>query len=173
MCGHLKKNMNDPIGSSELLDIGSQLLDEAKELRLQVGGGSMFPYMRNGDIAHIVKCPLEELRPGHVVVYNGGHRWVAHRLMRISKNKDHWTLVTHGDSCLRPDSGFTEENYAGRIISMERGTSAWRIDTSRHLRYGTLVVRTPAVIHYGCHALHLALRIMGKLKRMAGLNSLL
>lgn len=170
MYGHLKKNMNDPIGSSELLDIGSQLLDEAKELRLQVGGGSMFPYMRNGDIAHIVKCPLEELRPGHVVVYNGGHRWVAHRLMRISKNNDHWTLVTHGDSCLRPDPAFTEENYAGRIISMERGTSAWRIDEKGHQRFGKIVLWAGAVIHPLFHGLTMPQRIVNKLKVMMGRN---
>jgi signal peptidase I len=160
--------MNDPIGSSELLDIGSQLLDEAKELRLQVGGGSMFPYMRNGDIAHIVKCPLEELRPGHVVVYNGGHRWVAHRLMRISKNNDHWTLVTHGDSCLRPDPAFTEENYAGRIISVERKGASWRIDGKGHHRFGRIVIWAGTLIHPILHGLTIPKRFVNKLRIMNG-----
>ncbi len=162
--------MNDQIGSSELLGIGSQLLDEAKELRLQVGGSSMFPYLRNGDIAHIVKCPLEELRPGHVVVYNGGHRWIAHRLMRISKNKDHWTLVTHGDSCLRPDLAFTEENYAGRIISVERKGASWRIDGKGHHRFGKIVLCARAVIHPLFHGLAMPQRIVTKLKTMTGRN---
>lgn len=156
----------DAAGNSLLLDIGSQLLADAMEVRLKVGGSSMFPYLRSGDIAHVVKTPLEALQPGSVVAFHRVDRWVAHRLLQIEKKGENWTLVTRGDSCLSADPPFTQEHYEGQLVAVARGRKAWRIDGPSHLRYGKMVAYTIGMTAYVFHTMLLAKRIAGKLGRM-------
>lgn len=154
------------LGTKEVLGIGQSLLVEGQQIRLRLGGASMFPYLREGDIATVVKTPLNALQPGHVVVFDRGDRWVAHRLMAIKQTDDTWNLISRGDSCNARDLPFDANIYAGQVTAVERGNRSWRIDTPRHLRIGRWFVKLEPLPQLCCATVVVLRRAVRKLRRM-------
>ena len=108
------------LSSEELLTLGRALLAEGKEIRMRMGGHSMFPFLLPGDVASIVSVPFSNLCVGDVVVFDRGDRWVAHRLIRIEGTDKGVRYITQGDSCLRADRSFGQEHLMGRVIAVLR-----------------------------------------------------
>jgi len=108
------------LGSEELLTLGRGLLAEGKEIRMRMGGHSMFPFLLPGDVASIVSVPFSDLCVGEVVVFDRGDRWVAHRLILIKETDKGVRYITQGDSCLRMDRPFGHEHLMGRVTAVLR-----------------------------------------------------
>lgn len=108
------------ISGQRAQEIGSVLLESSFGLRLRVGGFSMYPFLKDGDIALIEKCSLDALKPGDVVVFKRAGKWIAHRLLKKIKLNGKTTLLAKGDSCLKTDPAVSGEMFAGRIVSAER-----------------------------------------------------
>jgi hypothetical protein len=97
------------------------LLAEGLAVRLTVHGGSMSPWIRDGDVLTIV--PREgagDPRPGDVVAFRrpGGERLVVHRL--VSRAPGGW--IAHGDRCSAPDGFVAGSEVLGTVERVTRGT---------------------------------------------------
>lgn len=108
------------MSGDELLTLGKQLLAEGRDLRMRLGGRSMFPTLRAGDVATIVPVTGGQPNMGDVVVCDRGDRWVAHRLIRMEQTEGGLRYITQGDSCMRPDEPFGNVTLLGRIIAVNR-----------------------------------------------------
>ncbi|MFT4594454.1 MAG: signal peptidase I [Bacteroidia bacterium] len=103
-------------------DIRASLLAEGHSVKLKLGGNSMFPFLRAGDVGTVIRIPVEELKIGQVVVFQNQERWIAHRLVDIKHNGngDEKLFVTQGDSAKRTDAAFYQAHYLGVVVSFNR-----------------------------------------------------
>ena len=106
-----------------------QLLDEDRTVQVPVYGMSMFPILMPRDTVQIKRITFEEMKPGHVLVFEQNGQWVAHRLIRkITENK---TLITRGDGLPYNDAPIEAERAKGIITKVikTRSPFAWSINT--------------------------------------------
>ena len=65
-------------------------LDQGKELKIRLGGRSMYPFLRNGDIGLVKKICISNLKIGDVIVFKTSEKLIAHRLLKIIyRNKNY------------------------------------------------------------------------------------
>jgi ATP-binding cassette, subfamily B, bacterial len=136
---------------SELYNISDELLNSDRQVRLRVGGYSMYPFLRNGDIITISKCSLDELKKGDIIVFKSGNRWIAHRLLIIKSSENKNSLVSKGDTCRRKDPVISEENFIGKVISYSRKGKESSIENKKAEKKNRLLInlsfiRTPLLI---------------------------
>jgi hypothetical protein len=88
--------------------------------RMAVRGDSMFPLLRQGDVA--VCAPMEpcQARVGEVLVVRLGDTHVLHRCTRILPEGPRPMIVTRGDFSAGPDPAVPLENVLGRLVACER-----------------------------------------------------
>ncbi len=117
-----------------------ELLDEGYSVQINVGGNSMYPYLRNGNTVLIKKSPFITLRTGNVIVFRSVNRLILHRIIAIRKNKSQHKLITKGDSLFFYDNPITEDLYFGKIIEIKRNNKTYKIDTAFHLFLNKLII---------------------------------
>ena len=108
----------DGPGMAELV---SGLLSTGASVQLEARGGSMSPWIRDGDvvtIAPIAAPPREALRRGDVVAFchPGSDGLVIHRL--LLRTADGW--ITRGDRCSAADGAVPNANLLGPVTGATR-----------------------------------------------------
>lgn len=104
----------------ELYELAGSLLAGDHQLKLKVGGFSMFPFLRAGDVITIQKCSVEDVSRGDIIVFRKANKWVAHRLINAESSGSETILITRGDSCKKYDAPVTSESFVGKVISYSR-----------------------------------------------------
>ncbi|MCF8465246.1 MAG: S26 family signal peptidase [Flavobacteriales bacterium] len=125
----------------ELKDVGRHLLDSGQQVEFRLGGNSMFPFLRNGDMATVVKVPMLELKHGQVVVFAQQGKWIAHRLIALDHTQNGSRLVAQGDSIVRFDKPIAEHDYLGIIVGFVRNGRSIEVADYRHRLYGRIFVK--------------------------------
>lgn len=88
-------------------------------LRLKVQGGSMSPLLRSGDWVELSPVPLQDCRPGDLVVLRVANGLLVHRLLRLPA----LGLQTKGDANPFADVLTSEVKYLGRACSFHRDSA--------------------------------------------------
>ena len=127
--------------TNELYELSGELLNSNQQVKLKVGGYSMFPFLKNGDIITLQKCKASDLKTGDVVGFKTGNKWIAHRLIKKSKVNNKLFLLTKGDTCRHKDPLFTEENYIGKVVSFSRKSKEFNLNNSFLKFVGILIAR--------------------------------
>lgn len=104
----------------ELKDLGRQLLETGKSVNFSLGGTSMFPFLRDGDVGTVFRLPIEALHRGQVLVFEQNGRWIAHRLVAIHHSQNFTRLLCQGDSIIRPDRPIGKDAYLGVLTAFSR-----------------------------------------------------
>jgi signal peptidase I len=105
--------------------------------KLKARGGSMWPFLRDGDVVWVRETALGDLRIGDVVCYaDAGDRLFLHRL--VGREGD--TLVTRGDTLTYVDR-VEAPAYIGRAVAFERRGRQVRLDTTWQRRLSRAIVR--------------------------------
>jgi len=133
-------------------------------LRLQVRGESMLPTLWPGDVVEIASCPLEDVRPGEIVLAFRGGRFFLHRLLARPVGGG---FLLQGDSVPRPDPQFPSEALLGRLV----GCAGRRKDPAQTCPILPLRPWSWAIGRLLCHcgpARRLALKIHNRRKQGAG-----
>lgn len=106
-----------------------QLLHEGRTVQVPVYGMSMFPILMPRDTVQIKRIAFEEMKPGHVLVFEQNGQWVAHRL--IKKDQGNQALITRGDGLPYNDASVTAASARGIITKVikTRSPFAWSINT--------------------------------------------
>lgn len=95
----------------------ADVLSRGLEGAFRVRGGSMSPWIRDGDVVTVT--PNREFRPGVVVAFRrrpGGHL-VVHRI--LARAEGGWIL--RGDRCATLDGVIADGDVLGRVTSVARG----------------------------------------------------
>lgn len=108
-------------------DVCISLLREGKSVCLNASGGSMYPFVKDGDIIKVVPLSENDIKIGDIIsvdVDNKGKAWFyVHRLVKIYKDTDKKLYVTKGDAS---NVGFDEpvgfKRIVGEVAEIERGS---------------------------------------------------
>lgn len=112
----------------ELKDVGRHLLLSGKSVNFSLGGTSMYPFLRDGDVGAVLRLPIEELKVGQVVVFEQNGRWIAHRLVSMHRADSGISLLCQGDSILRTDKPIGEAEFLGVIENFIRRGKTHQMD---------------------------------------------
>jgi signal peptidase I len=121
-----------PLGNSQF-NFTKEPADISRNVRnrgsacLRALGGSMFPWIRPGDLLFVRKCEFEAVSRGEVILFEQGGRFFVHRVIRrvlvadaeSRANKNH-ALVTKGDALDGEDLPVSAGQFLGRIIRIHR-----------------------------------------------------
>jgi signal peptidase I len=94
---------------------------------LRALGGSMFPWIRPGDLLFVRKCEFEAVSCGDVILFERDGRFFVHRVIRrvlladveSNSNKNH-ALITKGDALDGEDLPVSADQFLGRVIRIHR-----------------------------------------------------
>jgi hypothetical protein len=102
------------------------VLARAARVRLRVRGGSMWPFVREGDVVTLEALCSRPARVGEVVAaaHPQSGRLIVHRLVRKAGSE----RVLMGDRLAQPDEGLPAANLLGRVVAVERA--------GRQVRFG-------------------------------------
>ena len=71
------------LNGSEFHDLAGQILDSGHRLRFQASGGSMQPFIHDGDILEVAPLVGEHVRRGDVLLVKATNgKWLAHRVVK-------------------------------------------------------------------------------------------
>lgn len=106
-------------------DLAAQLLRRGGRLRIKARGGSMIPFLWDGDVALVTPAAGKEVDVGDVVCYERPPgRLILHRV--VARDRDR--VVAKGDAL-----AFTEVidrgQLLGKVVAVERHGRVRRLDT--------------------------------------------
>lgn len=103
------------------LELNQEILARGSMLRFQAKGGSMRPFIKDGDILEIEPIDSRKIRLGDVVFYQiaGGHA-VIHRVIRRFLQDKKIFFITKGDSNPDCEEAVFMEKVLGRVTAIER-----------------------------------------------------
>jgi signal peptidase I len=116
-------------------ELASQVLRRGRCLRIKARGGSMTPFLRDGDVALVAPAEAEAIRVGDVICYETApgrlflHRVVARQGARV---------VARGDA-LTSTAVISVRRVLGTVRAIERQGRTRRLDT-RAARWRSRVV---------------------------------
>lgn len=109
-------------------DVCISLLREGKSVCLNASGGSMYPFVKDGDIIKVVPLSEDDIKIGDIIsvdvdnIPKGKVWFYAHRLIKIVKDNDKRLYITKGDAS---KAGFDEpvgfKRIVGKVTEIERG----------------------------------------------------
>jgi len=152
---------NRILDSGEAKELGRKLLNDGHQVQFKLGGNSMFPYLRDGEVAVTVRIPADQLKVGQVIVFEQNGRWIAHRLVEIIQTKERSNYVAQGDSIMRPDAPISEDAYMGVVIGFLRNGKQHEVDFGQEF-YGKIMVSLRPFPQF---LIRLFLRIRNRLRK--------
>jgi Peptidase S24-like len=102
-------------------ELAEEVLRSFGELRFLARGLSMLPTIFPGDVLTIRREPIEDARPGDVVLASWGGRLFAHRVVARAQGHGRATLTTRGDALDIADEPVTDTEWLGRVTEVIRG----------------------------------------------------
>ncbi len=153
--------MTDCSGS-DLLELSNEILGRGDRIRFRARGGSMFPFIRNGEIVEVESVDVGQIRLGDVMFY---HTWsgriFAHRVIEKRKEEKGIVLVAKGDAVPHPDGLVYPDQVLGRVVMVERSGRNIRFDKGLHRLVGVLYARASPFSSWIYPVLRRAKRAMG------------
>lgn len=123
------------LNGDEFRDLAGQVLRDGRRLRFQARGGSMRPFIVDGDVLEAVPLGKGRICRGDVLlVESDDGRWLAHRVIKTRRYDGEHRFLIKGDACPDSDGWFDRAHVLGRVLIVDRGSQ--RIDlTSRSARF--------------------------------------
>jgi signal peptidase I len=115
-------------------DLAAQVLRRGAPLRIKARGGSMLPFMWDGDVALVTPAGATKIRVGDIVCYELPGRLFLHRVI----DRDGDGFVAKGDA-LRFTDVIDRRQLLGRVVAIERSGRITRLDT-RAARWRSIVI---------------------------------
>ena len=109
----------------DFASITQEVLERGRTLRFRAKGGSMSPFIQNGDVVEVV--PVKgKINLGDVVLYRSSYgNPIVHRV--IQRNKKN--IVTKGDSVPSSDQPVLSKHVLGRVVAVKKNGCRIRLDS--------------------------------------------
>lgn len=108
--------------TAEFSRLASEILARGSLLRFRAHGGSMYPFVKNGDIVQVRPVQGSASGLGDVVFCRYGEdRLLVHRVIGVSSENGRVAFLLKGDSARHRDSPIYPEQVLGQVIAIERG----------------------------------------------------
>jgi len=108
----------------DFASIAQGVLSRGKTFKFKAKGGSMSPFIRNGDVVEVV--PVKgKVNFGDVILYHSSYgNPIIHRV--IQGNKEN--IITKGDSVSNFDQPILSKQVLGRVVAVEKNGWCIRLD---------------------------------------------
>lgn len=138
------------------LELVKEALKEKGSFLFDVKGGSMFPFLLDGDRVVIKRVSIDELGLGDIVMYARNNLMVVHRIVRINiKEGSKKVFILRGDNQAREDPPVSENEICGKVVKVMRGDIEF-VPPSFH----------PVIVNY----VRMMIDLLRRLKTLLGLN---
>jgi signal peptidase I len=128
---------------TEFYGLGKELAESGISMRLELNGYSMYPFIRDGDVAQIAPISMAQTKVGDIVFFRSGDRLLAHRVVRRIQTDEGLRLMTKGDSLSQEDRFIdTEADLVGRVETVLRNGRTFRLDRRLSGLLGRLIARS-------------------------------
>ncbi len=120
----LEKTETLNLKREDFASIAQEVLGRGRTLRFKAKGGSMSPFIRNGDVVEVVPSK-GKINLGDVVFYcssNGNP--VVHRVIQRGKK----SIITKGGSVPSSDQPIFSKQVLGRVVAVEKNGWCIRLD---------------------------------------------
>ena len=109
----------------DFASIAHGVLSRGRILKFKAKGGSMSPFIRNGDVVEVVPAK-GKINLGDIILYRSSYgNPVVHRV--IQRNKE--SIITKGDSVPSSDEPILSEQVLGRVVAVEKNGWRMRLDS--------------------------------------------
>jgi hypothetical protein len=117
------------------VELAVVVLRAGGSLRIKTRGGSMLPFLRDGDVAVVAPTPTERVARGDVICYESAPgRLFLHRVIR----RDAARFVVKGDA-LRIAETVDAAAVLGTVVAVERGGRTRRWDNDAAQRWNSTI----------------------------------
>ena len=80
---------------SDFLELSKEILKRGSFLRFRARGGSMYPFIRDGEVIIVKPAKVCEVKIGDIIFYcTSQARMVAHRVIKTCKKNGEMVLMT-------------------------------------------------------------------------------
>jgi hypothetical protein len=132
-----------------------ELIKDGKRVRLTVSGGSMFPFIRDGDVVEIEGLNSKILVGDVLLVRKNEETYVLHRVVKIEKDK----FFLRGDYSSSLEGPFRKEDVVGRAVIRFSGRRVYDLSREWIRLAGMIWARTFPINHH-------TIRLLLGLKRL-------
>jgi len=114
----LESGEETQLSSETVRELLMAVLEHGKQFRFRAGGMSMFPFIRNGDVATITPLGPGDPRLGDVVAFLQitNSSLTLHRVVGAEGHR----YELRGDSAMQSDGMIPVENILGKAVRVER-----------------------------------------------------
>jgi len=127
---------------SDLLKTRQEVLGKGSTFRFRALGGSMFPFIRPGDLLTTKAVDPTDLLIGEVLLYQREGRFFVHRLIKKKIVDETPLFVTHGDHLPFSDPTVLSSQILGKVICVERRGRLIHLDTPFQRMCGRFLAST-------------------------------
>lgn len=115
--------------NAEFLELSKDILGRGFSVRFKARGGSMRPFIRDGDFLVIEPVNASKLRKGDIVLYRKkSGQAVVHRLIKISFREGKKYFAAEGDFESTGGDFISRQNILGRVVIIENERISFKID---------------------------------------------
>ena len=108
----------------DFTSIAQGVLSRGRILRFRAEGGSMSPFIRNGDVVEVVRLK-GKINFGDIILYHSSYgNPIIHRVIQRGKE----SIITKGDSVPNPDQSILSKQVLGRVVAVEKNGWFIRLD---------------------------------------------
>lgn len=115
------------LSGAALLDLMRAVLDRGVPFRFRARGGSMSPFVRDGDVVTVEPAAAAPVRTGDIVAFvdPASRRLRVHRVAATRGG----AFLLKGDNVEVPDGMVQRDGILGRVVRVERDGSPVRLGT--------------------------------------------
>jgi len=121
-----------------------KVLKERGSLKVKVNGNSMWPFLKNGDIAIVKYVDFKEVHPGDIVFTYVGSNILCHRV--FDKRGD--SIVTKADTFIGFDPPVRKDDLIGKVTAKEKKGKVYRLNKLFSYRIGFLISRISLALSF-------------------------
>ncbi|MBI3669993.1 MAG: S24/S26 family peptidase [Acidobacteria bacterium] len=128
--------------------------------RLRVFGTSMLPWIRPGDLLHILRTDLDRICLGEIILFTRDGRLFVHRVIRKDQRPGWPLLVTKGDALPHADAPLSDLEFLGCVISIDRSDRRIDLQAPGQIALGRLLSRFSVFSRFWFPVARLAKRLL-------------
>jgi signal peptidase I len=111
-------------------DLIKEYLEKGKSINFHVSGKSMFPAIPSGSSITVSSVPENNIKPGDVLVFSSGSKYIAHRVLRAyPDNSGSRIFETKGDFNISHDLPLDMKNVIGKVTVVKFGFISYSTDS--------------------------------------------
>lgn len=160
------------LDNSELVKLCQETLGKGSFFQFRALGGSMFPFIRSGDLLTTKAVNPADLSVGEVVLYHREGRPFVHRLIKKKAINGSLSFTTRGDHLTFCDPPIRGSQMLAKVVCIERSGRTIHLDTRFQLMWGLFLALAFSWFSPLFQMIHWSFHLLRKLLSTASLETL-